>query len=323
MEQKNEIALRTSEGFVSVAQNFLKTNGDIVVPPNYDVNDAVKSLYLKTLETKDKQGKPALEVCSKESIQQVIQTYVSNGLNVSKNQCYLIVYGDKLALQTSYFGKQKQATEYAGIRINSDVVYAGEQLKIEKRVDGSKVIHHQPDFSKFDTTKIIGAYAVAIDKATGNVVDSDIMTKRELDVSAAKSKTGGTVYKEFPVEMSKKIVIARLAKRFINTSNDGYKYGSIESDMGEVEGIRQEINADSVINDDTITVEPVPEQQPEMEQQEFNYEGVDDLFPDTQPETENEEKEVYYSEYKNHPEKYNLVEGSYNRTTKTCRVTLK
>lgn len=36
-----------------------------------------------------------------------------------------------------------------------------------------------------------------------------------------------------------------------------------------------------------------------------------------------EEKEVFYSEYKNNTDKYNLVEGSYDAKKKTCRVTLK
>ena len=43
-ETKKEVSLRTQEGFVEVAKTFLHNNGDIIVPPNYDVNDAVKSL---------------------------------------------------------------------------------------------------------------------------------------------------------------------------------------------------------------------------------------------------------------------------------------
>ena len=219
VEGENKISLRTQEGLIAVAQTYLKKNGDVILPPNYDVNDAVKALYLKTIQTVDKQKRPVLEVCTRESIEQVVQNYVSKGLNIAKNQCYLVCYGNTLTLQESYFGKQKEANAYAGITINSNVIYEGEKVNIVVRPNGTKIIEHTPDFSKFDTNKIVGAYAIAVNDK-GEVVDSDIMTMKEIRQSWAKSSSGGTVHKEFPVEMTRKTVIARLAKRFINTSDD-------------------------------------------------------------------------------------------------------
>lgn len=59
----------------------------------------------------------------------------------------------------------------------------------------------------------------------------------------------------------------------------------------------------------------------EPEQDDFN------AYLDQQEEQpqviDSEEKEVYYSEYKNNKEKYKLVEGSYDAVKKTCRVILK
>ena len=70
---ESKVALRTQEGLVALAQSYLRKNGDVVLPPNYDVNDAIKSLYLATLQTVDKTGRPALEVCTKESIKEEME----------------------------------------------------------------------------------------------------------------------------------------------------------------------------------------------------------------------------------------------------------
>lgn len=300
-ENENKVSLRTQEGLIAVAQTYLKKNGDVVLPPNYDVNDAVKALYLKTIQTVDKQKRPVLEVCTRESIEQVVQNYVSKGLNIAKNQCYLVCYGNTLTLQESYFGKEKQAKAYAGVTINSNVIYEGEKVNIIVRPNGTKIVEHQPDFSKFDTTKIVGAYAIAV-KDDGEVVDSDIMTIKEIRQSWSKSQSGGTVHKEFPVEMARKTVIGRLAKRFINTSDDSTKFEVINSDMGDYE-----INANDVVIEDT---KPTPQKttttnEPEMTVGELGEEQT---------------KEIPYSEFKNNTDKYRAVPNSYDKETKTIRV---
>lgn len=301
VEGENKISLRTQEGLIAVAQTYLKKNGDVILPPNYDVNDAVKALYLKTIQTVDKQKRPVLEVCTRESIEQVVQNYVSKGLNIAKNQCYLVCYGNTLTLQESYFGKQKEANAYAGITINSNVIYEGEKVNIVVRPNGTKIIEHTPDFSKFDTNKIIGAYAIAVNDK-GEVVDSDIMTMKEIRQSWAKSSSGGTVHKEFPVEMTRKTVIARLAKRFINTSDDSTKFEVVNSDMGDYE-----INANDIIIEDN---KPTPKKTQSTNEQEM---VVDELG-------EEQTKEIPYSEFKNNTDKYRAVPNSYDKETKTIKV---
>lgn len=304
VEGEHKITLRSQEGLVAIAQTYLKKNGDVILPPNYDVNDAVKALYLATLQTKDKQGRPALEVCTRESIEQAVQNYVSKGLNVAKKQCYPIVYGNTLTLSESYFGKQKQAHSYAGVTINSNVIYEGEKVNIIVRPNGTKIIEHTPDFSKFNTDKIVGAYAIAVND-NGDVVDSDIMTIAEIKKSWAKSQSGGTVHKEFPVEMARKTVIGRIAKRFINTSDDSSKYTTIDSDMGDVYSNSLEIDANTVIEDDKPTPKKATTNNDEL--------VVDSL-------DEESTKEILYSEYKNNKTKYRAVPNSYSEETKTIRV---
>ena len=308
-ENGTKVALRSQEGLLAVAQTYLKKNGDVILPPNYDVNDAIKALYLKTLQTVDKQKRPVLEVCTRESIEQVVQNYVSRGLNVAKNQCYIVAYGNTLSLQDSYFGKEKQAKAYAGVTIRSNVIYDGEEVNIIVRSDGTKIIEHKPDFTKFNIDKIIGAYAVAV-REDGTVDDSEIMTMQEIKKSWAKSQSGGTVHKEFPVEMCRKTVIGRLAKRYINTSDDSAKFDVLNSDMGEYD--YSSIDANAVVIEDN---KPAAKTTPTTPAAEAEFEMVIDGI-----EGEENTREIYYSEFKDHKDQYRAVPNSYNSETKKIRV---
>lgn len=307
-KDNGSVALRTSEGLVAVAQKYLNSNGNIVLPPNYDVNAAVKSLYLQTLQTVDKQKKPALEVCTRTSIEQVVQEYVSKGLNIEKKQCYLVVYGNALTLQEGYFGKQKQAKTDAHIKINSNVIYEGEKVTIENRLDGSKIIHHESDFTKFNVEKIVGAYAVAI-REDGSVDDSDIMTMQEIKRSWGQSRSGGDVSKQFPVEMCRKTVISRLAKKYINTSDDSAKFDNLETDVADYYK-NDDINADIVI-EDNVEIKPAP-----VQTKTTNKEVKMDLDNLDSAST----KEISYTEYINNKDNYTIVPNSYNKQKKTIMV---
>lgn len=225
--EKNEIAIKSEKGMVTIAQEFLHNNGEIIIPKNYDVAQAVKSLYLQCLEVKDKQGRPALEVCTTNSIKKCVMELVSKGLNPDKKQCYPIVYGNELKLQVGSFGAVKQAKDVANIKeINANCIHEGDKVEIKYLPDGRMTVKHETSWQNFGKP-IVGAYATAVYK--DGSTQSDIMTIQEIRMSWSKSKTaGGNVSKEFPVEMAKKTVKARLAKHIINTSDDSVKMGMFE-----------------------------------------------------------------------------------------------
>ncbi|MBY6766574.1 recombinase RecT, partial [Clostridium botulinum] len=58
-EALNQVAAKISE---------LKKNNEIVFPKNYSVANAVNSAWLMLQDVQDKSKKPALEVCTKNSI---------------------------------------------------------------------------------------------------------------------------------------------------------------------------------------------------------------------------------------------------------------
>lgn len=320
----NELVIQTQADVMELANSFIKSN-NIITSKNYNVENAMVSLFTNVLSVKDKNGKSVLDTCTPLSIQNAVYECITNELTPSKKQTYFIPYGNELTSQKSYFGNIKLARDVAGVDIHSQVVREGDSIDVEMRANGTMLIRHKPNIKSLNKP-IIMAYAVASDVKTNEVVDSDIMTIEEIKKSWAKSR-GGTVSKEFPHEMTRRTVSNRLAKHFINTSDDSNKVF-----VTGVDGTRVEVNQYDDLIDTSYTINT--EEQEKFEKEPFNPETNDYVVTaenlslgSLTPIAESVEVpegaiEVPYSEYKNNKEKYNMVAGSYNSSTKTCMVTL-
>lgn len=201
--------------------NELQVDGQLKIPPNYAVGNNLKLAYLKLKDVKDRNGKPALEVCSPHSIANALLEMVMQGLSVAKDQCYFIVYGNELTLMRSYFGDQtviKNIFPNDDVNIFATCIYEGDEVQIEiDAITGKeRVVSHKTQL-KNRNNKIEGAYATLV--INGKQVEQELMSWEEIQVSWSKSKSRNT-QKEYPQEMAKRTVIRRLAKRYINTSND-------------------------------------------------------------------------------------------------------
>ncbi|HFQ5616452.1 TPA: recombinase RecT [Streptococcus equi subsp. zooepidemicus] len=193
-------------------------NEGLVIAPNYAPANALKSAFFKILKTKDRNKRPALEACTKDSIANSLLEMVTQGLSPAKNQCYFIVYGNELQLQRSYFGTMAVLLQQKKIKsIKSEVIYEGDDFELEI-VDGEKKFKKHDTHWKNQDNPIEGAYCI-IEDIDGNT-KLTLMTKKEIDKAWSKTKTSGGTQKEFPQEMAKKTVINRAAKFFINISDD-------------------------------------------------------------------------------------------------------
>ena len=194
----------------------LKDEG-LVLPSNYNASNALKSAFFKLQELKDKDGRPALESCSRESIANSLLDMVVQGLSPAKTQCYFIPYGKQLQLNRSYFGTQAVLKRLTNVKdIWANVIFEGDVFDYE--IDGGreKLIKHETKFENRDKP-IIGAYAVV--KTIDDIELLTIMTRKEIETSWSQAKTKA-VQNKFPQEMAKRTVINRAAKNFINTSDD-------------------------------------------------------------------------------------------------------
>lgn len=222
MDKKMTVSQMQREMVDSVQHKIdeLAQSNGLNFPKNYSAANALRSAWLMIQQTKDMNNRPALEVCTRESIANAMLNTVVMGLNPGKKQVYYIVYGNKLEAQRSYFGTMAVTKRVHGVGdIWADVVYDGDTFKIDKHRGGWEILTHESDFMNIDPEKIVAAYCT-IEMEDGRTY-TEVMNMAQIQKSWSKSRSSKqTVHKEFPDQMAKRTVINRACKMFFNTSDD-------------------------------------------------------------------------------------------------------
>jgi len=204
-------------------QEFV-SRGELHLPPNYSVENAMKSAWLILQNTFDKDKKPVLQVCTKDSIANALLDMAVQGLNPAKKQGYFIAYGRQLVFQRSYFGTMAVTKRVAGARdIFAEVVYKGDEFEYAIKNGNKYITKHVQRIENVDPNNIVAAYCTIIFDDDRQF--TDIMTWAEIQKAWSKSKMNpdkeGSTHKEFAQEMARKTVINRACKRYLNSSDDG------------------------------------------------------------------------------------------------------
>ena len=267
--------------------------GELNFPANYSPENAMKSAWLELQSTVDRNKRPALEVCTKNSIANTLFNMIVQGLNPAKKQCYFIVYGDSLTLHRSYFGALHLAKtmDESIEEITADVVYEGDEFEFEKKRGKTIISKHIQRLENIDKNKIKAAYC-SIFKANG-YEDTTVMTFDQIKDAWKQSQTspvnenGGvkssSVHGKFTADMAKKTVINRACKVVINSSNDRSliikSYTESEAAISEAQA-QEEIAANAntiVVDGDTGEVVSAPDDLPQGSDATPNAPAGDDL----------------------------------------------
>ena len=197
----------------------LATNGQLFIPENYSVGNALKSAMSKII-TSDQCDK--LLACTVESKTQALTEYVVQGLDASKNQAYFIPYGTKMQMMRSYFG-DVAVTKSTGLveDVYAVVIYEGDEIEIGFDDYGREtLVKHNTKFENRENP-IKGAYAVAV--GINGYKAYCFMTMKEIQQSWSMSKAPVEKNKfqtNFQQEAAKRTVIRRLVKMIFNTSEN-------------------------------------------------------------------------------------------------------
>ena len=252
--------------------NAFTRDGGLLLPENYSVANNMKSAWLVLQETTDRNGKLALEVCSKASIANALFDMVLQGLSVSKSQGYFIVYGNKLEFQRSYFGTVALAKRSGGIKTEpvANVIYEGDDFiyTIDPQTGYYAIVKHEQKLQNIDDNKITGAYAIV--KLADGSTQVTIMTIAQIRAAWNQGATKGKspAHQNFAGEMAKKTVIGRACKMVINSADDAWLYEGKRDEMdadttaaqrdAEVISSEQEVAPDEVEYEDVVP-EPAEE----------------------------------------------------------------
>lgn len=263
--------------------------GELDIPQDYSISNALRSAWLELENTTTKNGQPVLTACTRNSIIHALQQMLVQALDPGKSQVYFIAYGNELVAIRSYFGSMALAKR-GNPRISSfaaQVVYEGDDLEYDIINGRYCVTKHIQKFSNIDRTKIVAAYANAIGMA-GEIIDSELMVIDDIKQAWKMSKTKpvnndgviapGSAHGKFTSEFAKKTVINRLCKRIINTSTDEsmlmLKKNNLNMTRMDVE---QE--ADENANKEEITISKDNEAVEERERQNDTKNTEEDDFP--------------------------------------------
>ncbi len=208
----------------------LEEEGDLNLPPNYAVGNALKQAFLKLQETKDSDGNPVVKTCSKTSLYNALLDTVVQGLNPGKDQVYYIAYGSTVTAQKSVFGNIALAERAANVDdVYANVIYEDDEVEIKTERGRQEVVSHEQEFGNMDDDRINGVYAVVIFEDS-RPDKYEIMTLKELKEAWRMGKVyredGDNPHNNFTKEMAKKTVKNRALKPLIKSSNDDHLFAA-------------------------------------------------------------------------------------------------
>lgn len=192
------------------------------IPEGYNYANEITSamLYIAN-NVKDKNNRPAMQVCTKDSIMMAVRDMAINGLSIIRNQVYPIVYEDRLALQTSYFGTMASLKNiFPNLVITANVLYEGDKFDYcyDERGQYYYIMNVRSSLENRDKP-IIAAYGTIFDNTTGERIYGQVMTMKEIKMCWSHSKSKEQkVHSEFPQEMAQRTVINRLCKRYLKSA---------------------------------------------------------------------------------------------------------
>ena len=215
--------------------------GELSLPQDYSVNNALKEAWLVLLRVKDRQGKPVLHFCTKPSIVNTLLNMVILGLNPINDQIYFIPYGDQLTCQISHLGLMAVAKRVNPLIYNFHygIVYEEDEFEYEI-LNGEKMIQkHKQSLRNINKEKIQGAYCTVDSRGSTGIgiffdlgikTKTEIMTFEEIKQSWKQSiqrpidEHGNvrpdTTHGKFTAEMCLKAVISKCCKVLMKPSSD-------------------------------------------------------------------------------------------------------
>lgn len=222
MENKKNEVVKKESNITTHVQNRvqeLAKSGRIDLPKDYSVGNAMNSAWLTLQSVVDRNKKPVLQSCTKDSIANALLDMAVLGLNPAKQQGYFIAYGDQLSWFTSYFGNIaaiQRIKGYEGLP-SATLIYEGDEVELTHDELGEEMIKsHETTWQNKLQGKIVGAYASI--KFDGRM-RQQVMTMDEIKESWSMSKTNKD-HKQFTGEFAKRTVLNRLMKNILKTSTD-------------------------------------------------------------------------------------------------------
>src|SRR5690606_4456174 len=256
--QVAEIKKDISAQVLAKVDSFQKS-GELVLPKDYVVENALKSAYIILSDPKNN----LLEKCDRSSVAEALLKMVVYGVSPIKKQCYFIPYGQKLECSISYAGNIAIAKRYGNLKsIKANAIFEGDtfEFEVDAMTGRRKITKHTQTLESIGNPVLKGAYAVY--ELKDGTIDVEIMNIKQIQAAWGQggSKGNSPAHKNFGDQMAVKTVINRACKLLISSSDDSILYDPLEENdyvdtaKGKVE---QEIHDNA--NNEVIGFESIEE----------------------------------------------------------------
>ena len=225
MTNKNELAKSTLVEEVALAKINQYMELGLVLPQDYSPTNSLKKARLM-LNDMQIEGRPALEMCTKESVLSCLIEMVTKGYDVSSMQAYFIPRktknGYQMTLMESVYGRiaraKRASKNYKPIVqfVHQDDIF---KYGIDVKTGYTVVEKHETCLENKDKP-IIAAYAYVTDNE-GNT-EVVIMSQRDWISSWKKSANGCAVAKEFAEDMIFRTIVKKSTKKLVNAAVNAF-----------------------------------------------------------------------------------------------------
>lgn len=226
----NEVQVKQNVGDQVIARVNSLCEAGFTMPKDYSYVNAIKMSMLKLQDLKDKNGRPALQVCTPASVSAALFQMVTKGLNAALNQGYLLVRGDQLCFQESYFGKVLMVKRiYPNWHPVPVVIREGDvfEYEIDPTTGKKRILKHEQKLENIDNG-FVGGYMYL---PTGDLF---MLTKKQILTNWSKSSSREqAVHKAFDEKMVQKTLVHSGCNMIINATPE-YQMG-IDEETNMVE----------------------------------------------------------------------------------------
>lgn len=208
-EKQTAVSVKSNIGdqVIERVNNLVQVSG-FSMPKGYQYVNAIKMALMKLETVKDKNGKSALEVCTTKSISQALFKMACMGLDLTKDQCWVSIWGNELIIAPEYFGNSMMVQRiYPNWEPIVRVVREGDvfETQIDPLTGKERVSKHETKLSNKDND-FVGAYMYLPSKdGTPNLYT---MTKKQIMTAWSQSKNSQlSVHRKFDEKMVIKTMI--------------------------------------------------------------------------------------------------------------------
>ena len=264
MAENKQLQVKNNVGDQVIARLNSLCEAGFTMPKDYSYVNAIKMSMIKLQDIKDKNGRRALDVCTPQSIQAALFEMVTKGLNLSFSQCSMVVRGNALCFQESYYGKVLVVKRiYPNWNPNPVVVREDDVFVYSINPDtGMKhLVRHEQKLENIDKN-FVGGYMYL---PTGNLY---VMTRKQILTAWSKSPNKEqTVHKQFDEKMVMKTLISTGCNIIINATPE---YHVAEDENQVTDNDAQTGDGYDDFEDAEFVEEDVQTQEPEQSQEQNN-----------------------------------------------------